>query len=388
MRKNECIAMLLAGGEGRRLGVLTKDLAKPAVHFGGKYRIIDFTLSNCVHSGIETVGVLTQYQPLELTQHLGIGTPWGLDRREGGMHVLPPYVRQKGGSWYKGTANAIYQNMGFIERYDPEYVLIISGDHIYKMNYDLLLEEHKKNRADATIAVISVPWAEASRFGILSVDEEGRVVEFAEKPKKPNSNLASMGVYIFSWAVLKEALIRDEEERGSTNDFGKDIIPKLLKDNARLFSYQFNEYWKDVGTIDSLWEANMDLLENNPPLKLNDRNWRIFSVSPNQPAQYIAPTAKVQGSLINEGCVIEGQVNRSVLFHGARVGEGSFIEDSILMPGAIIGRNVKIIRAIVGEGAVVDDGCQVGSVEAEDIAVVGSGETIRLEAELKEAEPV
>lgn len=388
MRKNECIAMLLAGGEGRRLGVLTKDLAKPAVHFGGKYRIIDFTLSNCVHSGIETVGVLTQYQPLELTQHLGIGTPWGLDRREGGMHVLPPYVRQKGGSWYKGTANAIYQNMGFIERYDPEYVLIISGDHIYKMNYDLLLEEHKKNRADATIAVISVPWAEASRFGILSVDEDGRVVEFAEKPKKPNSNLASMGVYIFSWSVLKEALIQDEEERHSTNDFGKDIIPKLLKDNARLFSYQFTDYWKDVGTIDSLWEANMDLLQEKPPLQLNDRNWRIFSASPNQPAQYIAPNATVRGSLINEGCVVEGEVNRSVLFHGTRVGEGSFVEDSILMPGAIIGRDVKIIRAIVGEGAVVGDGCQVGSIEAEDIAVVGSGETIRLEAELKEAEPV
>jgi glucose-1-phosphate adenylyltransferase len=388
MRTNECIAMLLAGGEGRRLGVLTKDLAKPAVHFGGKYRIIDFTLSNCVHSGIETVGVLTQYQPLELTQHLGIGTPWGLDRREGGMHVLPPYVRQKGGSWYKGTANAIYQNMGFIERYDPEYVLIISGDHIYKMNYDLLLEEHKRNQADATIAVISVPWAEASRFGILSVDEDGRVVEFAEKPKKPNSNLASMGVYIFSWSVLKEALIRDEENRSSSNDFGKDIIPTLLKDNARLFSYQFNDYWKDVGTIDSLWEANMDLLEDKPQLMLNDRSWRIFSVSPNKPAQYIAPNAKVQGSLINEGCLVEGTVNRSVLFHGACVGEGSLVEDSILMPGAIIGRNAKIIRAIVGEGAVVGDGCTLGSMEAEDIAVVGSGEAIHLKAELKEAEPV
>jgi glucose-1-phosphate adenylyltransferase len=388
MRKNECIAMLLAGGEGRRLGVLTKDLAKPAVHFGGKYRIIDFTLSNCVHSGIETVGVLTQYQPLTLTQHLGIGTPWGLDRREGGMHVLPPYVRSKGGSWYKGTANAIYQNLGFIERYDPEYVLIISGDHIYKMNYDLLLEEHKKNQADATIAVISVPWADASRFGILSVDEEGRVVEFAEKPKKPNSNLASMGVYMFTWAVLKEALIRDEAERHSTNDFGKDIIPKLLNDDARLFSYQFNDYWKDVGTIDSLWEANMDLLEDEPPLQLNDRSWRIFTASPNQPAQYVAPNAKVQGSLINEGCVIEGQVNRSVLFHGARVGEGSLIEDSILMPGAVIGRNSKIVRAIVGEGAIVGDGCQVGSRDSEEIAVVGSGETICPEMELKEAEPV
>mgnify|MGYP001251309691 CR=1 FL=1 len=388
MRKNECIAMLLAGGEGRRLGVLTKDLAKPAVPFGGKYRIIDFTLSNCAHSGIETVGVLTQYQPLVLTQHLGIGSPWGLDRREGGMHVLPPYVRQKGGTWYKGTANAIYQNLGFIERYDPEYVLIISGDHIYKMNYDLLLESHKKTGADATIAVISVPWADAGRFGILSVDEEGRVSEFAEKPKKPNSNLASMGVYMFTWSVLRDALVRDEANRQSSNDFGKDVIPTLLAEGARLFSYRFDGYWKDVGTIDSLWEANMDLLEEKPSLRLNDRSWRIFSANPNQPAQYVAPTASVQGSLINEGCVVEGVVNRSVLFNGARVGEGSLVEDSILMPGAVVGKNARIVRAIVGEGAVVEDGCQVGAADEEEIAVVGSGETIRPKAELKEAEPV
>ncbi|WEK55560.1 MAG: glucose-1-phosphate adenylyltransferase [Candidatus Cohnella colombiensis] len=386
MRKNECIAMLLAGGEGRRLGVLTKDLAKPAVPFGGKYRIIDFTLSNCVHSGIETVGVLTQYQPLVLTQHLGIGTPWGLDRREGGMHVLPPYVRQKGGTWYKGTANAIYQNLGFIERYDPEYVLIISGDHIYKMNYDKLLDAHKKNKADATIAVISVPWADASRFGILSVDEDDRIVEFAEKPKKPNSNLASMGVYMFSWSVLKDALIHDEATRGSSNDFGKDIIPTLLDEGARMFSYRFDDYWKDVGTIDSLWESNMDLLEEEPSLHLNDRSWRIFTASPNQPAQYIAPAAKVRNSLINEGCVVEGTVNRSVLFPGAQVGEGSVVEDSILMPGASIGRNARVVRAIVGEGAVVEEDCKVGSVDSEEIAVVGSGETIQLQ--LQEVEPI
>lgn len=386
MRQNECIAMLLAGGEGRRLGVLTKDLAKPAVPFGGKYRIIDFTLSNCAHSGIETVGVLTQYQPLVLTQHLGIGTPWGLDRREGGMHVLPPYVRQKGGSWYKGTANAIYQNIGFIERYDPEYVLIISGDHIYKMDYDLLLETHKGNRADATIAVISVPWAEASRFGILSVDDDGRIVEFAEKPKKPSSNLASMGVYMFSWQVLKEALIRDEANRSSSNDFGKDIIPTLLADGARMYSYRFDGYWKDVGTIDSLWESNMDLLEEQPQLQLNDPSWRILTASPNQPAQYIAPTARVQGALINEGCFVEGDVTRSVLFPGVQVGEGSVVEDSVLMPGAVIGKNARIVRAIVGEGAVVEDGCQVGAQDAEEIAVVGSGETVKVE--LQEVEPV
>ncbi len=388
MRKNECVAMLLAGGEGRRLGVLTKDLAKPAVPFGGKYRIIDFTLSNCVHSGIETVGVLTQYQPFALTRHLGIGSPWGLDRREGGMHVLPPYVRQKGGTWYKGTANAIYQNLGFIESYDPEYVLIISGDHIYKMDYDLLLEAHKNNDADATIAVISVPWADASRFGIMKADEEGRIVEFAEKPKNPASNLASMGVYMFNWPVLKESLIRDEANAQSSNDFGKDIIPTLLAEDARLFTYRFDDYWKDVGTIDSLWEANMDLLEERPSLQLNDRSWRIFTANPNQPAQYVAPSAKVRNSLINEGCVVEGEINRSVLFNGARVGEGSLVEDSILMPGAVVGRHAKIIRAIVGEGAIVGDGCRVGGVDSADIAVVGSGKTISLTAEDKEAETV
>jgi glucose-1-phosphate adenylyltransferase len=388
MRRNECIAMLLAGGEGRRLGVLTKDLAKPAVHFGGKYRIIDFTLSNCIHSGIETVGVLTQYQPLVLNQYLGIGSPWGLDRREGGMHVLPPYVRSKGGTWYKGTASAIYQNLGFIERYDPEYVLIISGDHIYKMNYDLLLEAHKANRADATIAVITVPWADASRFGILSVDDQDRVVEFAEKPKKPAGNLASMGVYMFSWPVLREALIRDEAEKSSSNDFGKDIIPAMLNEHARLFSYRFDGYWKDVGTIDSLWEANMDLLDEDPALQLNDRSWRIFSVNPNRPAQYVAPHAKVSCSLVNEGCFVQGEVNRSVLFQGVTVGEGSLIEDSVIMPGATVGNGARIIRAIVGEKAVVGERCLVGSFDSQEIAVVGSGETVLAETELQEVEPV
>jgi len=385
MRRNECIAMLLAGGEGRRLGVLTKDLAKPAVHFGGKYRIIDFTLSNCVNSGIETVGVLTQYQPLVLNQYLGIGSPWGLDRREGGMHVLPPYVRQKGGVWYKGTANAIYQNMGFIERYDPEYVLIISGDHIYKMDYGKLLDSHKSNRADATIAVIPVPWADARRFGVLSVDEEGRVVEFAEKPKQPKSNLASMGVYMFSWPVLREALVQDEADGHSANDFGKNVIPKLLREGARLFSHRFEGYWKDVGTIESLWEANMDLLEEEPALNLNDREWRIFSVNPNRPAQYLAPGASVRGSLVNEGCVIEGDVNRSVLFHGVKAGAGSLIEDSVIMPNAVVGPGARVIRAIVGEGAVVGEGCRVGSVDSAEIAVVGSGDVVQVENPILEA---
>lgn len=386
MRRNECIAMLLAGGEGRRLGVLTKDLAKPAVHFGGKYRIIDFTLSNCIHSGIETVGVLTQYQPLELNQYLGIGAAWGLDRRDGGMHVLPPFVRSKGGTWYKGTANAIYQNIGFIERYNPDYVLIISGDHIYKMDYSLMLEAHKRNRADATIAVITVPWAEAGRFGILGVGEGDRITEFVEKPKKPPSNLASMGVYIFSWPVLREALQRDEANKNSDNDFGKDIIPMLLQAQSRLFAYRFDGYWKDVGTIESLWEANMDLLADEPALKLNDRNWRIYSVNPNHPAQYVAPGATVISSLVNEGCLVSGIVRRSVLFHGVKAGEGSLIEDSVIMPGATIGAGARVVRAIVGEGAVVGSGCSVGSADSADIAVVGRGEILTSDNERREAE--
>jgi glucose-1-phosphate adenylyltransferase len=388
MRRNECIAMLLAGGEGRRLGVLTKDLAKPAVHFGGKYRIIDFTLSNCVNSGIETVGVLTQYQPLVLNRYLGIGTPWGLDRREGGMHVLPPFVRQKGGVWYKGTANAISQNIRFIERYDPEYVLIISGDHIYKMDYNELLHTHKTSRADATIAVIQVPWEEASRFGVLSVDEGGRIVEFAEKPKQPKSNLASMGVYMFSWRALREALLQDESDSGSSNDFGKDVIPALLRNGSRLYSHRFEGYWKDVGTIDSLWEANMDLLEDKPALDLYDRSWRIYSVNPNRPAQYISPYASVESSLINEGCVVEGRVSRSVLFHGVRAEAGCLIEDSVIMPHAVIGKGATIIRAIVGEGAVVGEGCTIGSYDSPEIAVVASGAEIETLQSHEEANPV
>ncbi|MDF2720440.1 MAG: glucose-phosphate adenylyltransferase [Paenibacillus sp.] len=387
MRK-ECVAMLLAGGEGRRLGILTKELAKPAVHFGGKYRIIDFTLSNCVHSGIDTVGVLTQYQPLVLNQYLGIGSSWGLDRREGGMHILPPYACQEGATWYKGTANAIYQNIGFIERYNPEYVLVISGDHIYKMDYDLMLEAHKRNRADASIAVITVPWADASRFGIMSVDEDGRIVEFAEKPKQPMSNLASMGVYIFSWSVLREALLRDEANAQSSNDFGKDIIPTLLHDGARLFSYRFNDYWKDVGTIESLWEANMDLLDDEPSLKLNDRSWRIFSVSPNRCAHYVSPEAVVQSSLVNEGSIVEGEVNRSVLFHSTRIGKGSVVSESVIMPNATIGKGAKVIRAIVGEGAVIGDGAQVGSFDSEEIAVVGSNHSVYAPLPLKEAKTI
>ncbi|RXZ78792.1 glucose-1-phosphate adenylyltransferase [Paenibacillaceae bacterium] len=386
MARNEMMAMLLAGGEGKRLGVLTKDLAKPAVHFGGKYRIIDFTLSNCAHSGIDTVGVLTQYQPLVLNQYLGIGSPWGLDRRDGGMAVLPPYVKSKGGTWYKGTANAIYQNMGFIDRYDPEYVLIISGDHIYTMNYDTMLAHHKQQGADVTIAVLEVDWKEASRFGLMDVDEDGWVTEFQEKPKVPTSNLASMGVYIFSWPVLQQYLIRDEANRQSSNDFGKDIIPMMLADNVKLSAYSFTGYWKDVGTIESLWEGNMDLLSESPGLNLNDKDWRIYSVNPNRPAQYIAPDAEVVSSLITEGCFVEGSVQRSVLFHGVQVGANALIKESVIMPGAKIGSNARIYRAIVGEGAVIEANVTIGDPDSASITVVASDEYIGYHKALQEVE--
>jgi glucose-1-phosphate adenylyltransferase len=366
MRSKECVAMLLAGGEGKRLGVLTSNLAKPAVHFGGKYRIIDFTLSNCTNSGIDTVGVLTQYQPLVLNSYIGIGSSWDLDRKYGGVTVLPPFMEQKGGDWYKGTANAIYQNIGFIENYDPEYVLVISGDHIYKMDYDKMLNFHKEKKADATIAVIEVKWEETHRFGILTVDSKQVIKEFNEKPKDAKSNLASMGVYIFSWKALKEYLIRDEENSDSSKDFGKDIIPLMLQDQAQLFAYPFEGYWKDVGTIESLWEANMDLLDENNGLNLNDKNWRVYSVNPYQPAQYIAPNAIVKSSLVNEGCAIFGEVEHSVLFYGVQVGEGSVIKDSVIMPNAKIGNHVTIVKSIIGENTVVEDGAIVG----------GNGETV------------
>jgi glucose-1-phosphate adenylyltransferase len=378
LQKKECVAMLLAGGEGKRLGSLTMNLAKPAVPFGGKYRIIDFTLSNCTNSGIDTVGVLTQYQPLVLNSYLGIGSPWDLDRKEGGVSVLPPFVKQKGGDWYSGTANAIYQNIGFIEQYDPEYVLIISGDHIYKMDYDKMLKFHKENKADATIAVIEVKWEEASRFGIMNTDSNNRITKFDEKPKQPLSNLASMGVYMFSWHALKKYLIQDAGKAHSNNDFGKDIIPDMLKDQMSLLAYPFEGYWKDVGTIHSLWEANMDLLETEPQLNLNDRSWRIYTLNPNQPAHYIASNAKIKRSMINEGCIVFGEVDHSVLFYGVRVGDGSQIKDSVIMPNVKIGKNVTVYRAIIGEGSVLEDGCIVGDPSAPNapITLIGDNETV------------
>jgi len=376
MGRKEMIAMLLAGGEGKRLGVLTKDLAKPAVHYGGKYRIIDFTLSNCAHSGIDTVGVLTQYQPLVLNGYLGIGSPWGLDRRDGGMSILPPFMKQKGSMWYKGTANAIYQNMGFIDRFDPEYVLIISGDHIYKMDYDHMLQEHKRSGADVTISGIQVDYKEAKRFGIMHIDEDQRITSFEEKPKVPTSNLASMGIYIFSWPVLQQYLIRDEANRLSGNDFGKDIIPAMLHDGVSLHAYLFEGYWKDVGTIESLWEANMDLLTDRPALNLNDRDWRIYSVNPNRPGHFAAPDAVLSNSLVTEGCMVEGTVHRSVLFYGVQAGADSIIEQSVIMPNVRIGQGARIYKAIIGEGAIIADGITIGNQDSGSITVIGSDEYV------------
>ncbi|MFD1955900.1 glucose-1-phosphate adenylyltransferase [Paenibacillus thailandensis] len=386
MARKEMIAMLLAGGEGKRLGVLTRDLAKPAVYFGGKYRIIDFTLSNCAHSGIDTVGVLTQYQPLELNRYLGIGSPWGLDRRDGGMTILPPHVKQRGGVWYKGTANAIYQNISFIERYAPDYVLVISGDHIYKMDYEKMLAEHKRKGADVTIAGFEVDWKEASRFGVIHVDDEDRIIAFEEKPKTPTSNLVSMGVYIFSWSVLHSYLVYDEANRSSSHDFGKDVIPAMLQDGLRLFSYKFQGYWKDVGTIESLWEANMDLLDGRASMDLTDEEWRIYSVSPNQPAHYIAEEGEAAGCLVSEGCVIEGRVHHSVLFYGVHVGARSDIQDSVIMPGVRIGKGARIHRAIIGEGAVIEDGASIGDPYDGGITVVAVGEYVANNQWLEEVE--
>ncbi len=372
MVKKECVAMLLAGGQGSRLGVLTRHVAKPAVPFGGKYRIIDFTLSNCANSGIDTLGVLTQYQPMALNAYIGIGSPWDLDRRHGGVSVLPPFVRADGGEWYKGTANAVYQNIDFISAYNPEYVLVLSGDHIYKMDYAAMLEYHKERKAAATIAVIGVPWEEASRFGIMDLDEEGRIVEFAEKPDEPKSNLASMGVYIFNWSVLRQYLEADERDAESANDFGKNVIPRMLNAGEPLFGYRFEGYWKDVGTLESLWEANMDLLGDAPELDLNDRHWRVYSVNPTQPPQYIASEACVHNSLVNEGCMVYGEVQHSVLFPGVKVGRGSVIRDAVLMPNVEIGENVTIQHAIVGTSTTIDAGAVVGTPRREKkLTVIG-----------------
>lgn len=356
----EIIAMLLAGGQGSRLYALTQNLAKPAVPFGGKYRIIDFPLSNCINSGIDTVGVLTQYQPLQLNEYLGNGQPWDLDRIHGGVYVLPPYQKIANSDWYTGTANAIYQNINFINRYAPEYVVILSGDHIYKMDYSKMLEFHKEKQADCTIAVMEVPWEEASRFGIMACDEDKKIYEFAEKPKEPKSNLASMGIYIFTWSKLKKYLEEDEANPESENDFGKNVIPAMLQNGERMYAYAFQGYWKDVGTIDSLWEANMDLLDPNVPLDLYDDAWKIYARNPVMPPQYVAEGAVTQNSMISEGCIVEGDVDFSILFAGVTVEKGAVVHDSIIMPGSVIKAGAVVEYSIVAENVVVGENAQVG----------------------------
>ena len=375
LRKKTCVAMLLAGGQGSRLGILTKNVAKPAVPYGGKYRIIDFPLSNCTNSGIDVVGVLTQYQPLELNAYIGSGAPWDLDLTNGGVFVLPPYQKGKSGEWYRGTANAIYQNMAFISQYNPDYVLILSGDHIYKMDYNDMLNFHIRHKADATIAVREVPWADASRFGIMNTDADDNIIEFEEKPKNPKSNKASMGVYIFTWEKLRQYLIADEADKKSSNDFGKNIIPTMLADKQVLCAYSFNGYWKDVGTIESLWEANMDLLSTPMHIDLHDKKWRIYARNPGMAPHYIAKGATVNDSLITEGCEVYGTVDHSVLFAGVTVEEGANVRDSVIMPGAVIHRGAVVRRAIVAENAVVGAGTFVGEAEG-NIAVIGQNVTL------------
>ncbi|MBE7024078.1 MAG: glucose-1-phosphate adenylyltransferase [Clostridia bacterium] len=386
MKSKECVAMILAGGQGSRLGILTKNIAKPAVPFGGKYKIIDFPLSNCAHSGITAVGVLTQYQPLELNTYIGNGRPWDLDRNDGGVYVLPPYVSAEKGEWYKGTANAIYQNIGFVDGFEPEYVVILSGDHIYKMDYSKMLKAHKKAGAAATIAVIEVPWDEASRFGIMNTDENMNIVEFEEKPKKPKSNLASMGVYVFTWSVLKKYLIEDENDPKSDNDFGKNIIPKMLGDGEKMLAYRFDGYWKDVGTIQSLWEANMNLLADNPGYALDDANWKIFSRNPAAPPQYLAPSSRVKNCYVTEGCEIYGDVENSVIFRGVTIEEGAVVRDSVVFPGAYIGKNAKLEKTMIGSNAHISADAVIGSGDedavddfkntkicSDDITLIGPG---------------
>lgn len=383
--KKQCVAMLLAGGQGSRLGILTADVAKPAIPYGGKYRIIDFPLSNCTNSGIDVVGVLTQYRPLLLNAYIGSGSPWDLDLAHGGVYVLPPYVTGKSGEWYSGTANAIYQNIQFIEQFNTDYVLILSGDHIYKMDYNKMLQFHIQNEADCTIAVREVPWEEASRFGIMNTNEDKSISEFEEKPAHPKSNKASMGVYIFTWEKLRQYLVADAEDPNSSNDFGKNIIPKMLDDQQRMFAYDFEGYWKDVGTIESLWEANMDLLTLPMPIDLYDAKWRIYGRNPGLAPHFIAEGASVRNSLITEGCEVYGHVDHSVIFSGVTIREGATVKDSVVMPGAVIERGAQVQRAIVSEDAVIGAGATVGEATG-NIAVVGTGVHLAAGGEVKAGE--
>ncbi len=373
-KKKECVAMLLAGGQGSRLYTLTEKTAKPAVLFGGKYRIIDFPLSNCVNSGIDTVGVLTQYQPLVLNEYIGNGQPWDLDRSVGGVMVLPPYQGIGSADWYKGTANAIYQNLNFLDRYDPEYVLILSGDHIYKMDYSAMLDFHKEKGADCTIAVLDVPLEEASRFGIMNTRDNGEIFEFEEKPKHPKSTNASMGIYIFTYSKLRKYLVEDEANPASENDFGKNIIPAMLGGGEKLYAYPFEGYWKDVGTIASLWEANMDLLGNPPAFDIHDKKWRIFSRTPALPAQYIGKGASLSSSLVTEGCEIYGTVENSVIFSGVYVAPGAVVRDSVIMRDVTIGEGAVVQYSIVDSSVSIGKDAKIGTPKEENkgIAVIGA----------------
>lgn len=382
--KKKCVAMLLAGGQGSRLYALTQNRAKPAVPYGGKYKIIDFPLSNCIHSGIDTVGVLTQYEPLELNAYIGNGATWDLDCMSGGAYVLPPYVKGKKGEWYSGTASAIFQNIHFIEQYDPDYILILSGDHIYTMDYEKMIDAHEERGADATIAVMEVPMAEASRFGIMNTDDDMRIVEFEEKPPVPKNNLASMGIYVFSWKKLREYLIADNQDPNSSNDFGKNIIPNMLNNGEKMFAYLFSGYWKDVGTIDSLWEANMDLLAEKPELDLHDDNWRIYGRNLVLPPHFVGEEALVRNSILCDGCNIYGTVENSILSPGVTVEKGAVVKDSIIMQQTVIRSGSSVTRAIIDEDVTIMEDAKIGGDGK--ITVVGSELTIPKGAEIKEGE--
>ena len=381
--KKECVAMLLAGGQGTRLYSLTAHVAKPAVSFGGKYKIIDFPLSNCINSNIDTIGVLTQYQPFALNQYIGNGQPWDLDRLNGGVYVLPPYMKSAKSDWYKGTANAIYQNIEFIDKFSPDYVLVLSGDHIYKMDYSDMLDYHKKSGADCTIAVINVSLEEASRFGIMNTNPDGSVYEFEEKPKNPKSTNASMGIYIFTWSVLKKYLIEDEAKPDSHNDFGKDVIPAMLAGGQKLFAYRFDGYWKDVGTIKSLWEANLDLPDQSTGLNLEDSSCKISARNAAEPPHFVGDHAEIENSLVTEGCEIDGTVKNSVISSRVEICRGALVEDSNVMPGAVVKEGAQVRYAIIGDDAVIEEGAIVGGeqegVPVEDIkiTVVGPGAVVR-----------
>lgn len=372
--KTEMVGMILAGGQGTRLGKLTKNMAKPAVPFGGRYRIIDFTLSNCANSGINNVGVVTQYQPLALNHHIGNGASWGLDGINAGATILQPYSSSEGSKWFEGTAHAIYQNISYLDQLDPQYVLILSGDHIYKMDYEEMLENHKRNNASLSVAVIEVPMKEASRFGIMNTDDNNRIIEFEEKPDEPKSNLASMGIYIFNWGRLRNILTTSYAKDSSMNDFGKHVIPAYLDSGETVVAYRFDGYWKDVGTIDSLWEANMEFLRPDMELNIRNKAWRIYSKNPISPPHFVTETGSAKNSLISDGCYIAGDVNHSVLSDGVQVKEGAKITDSIVMSGATIGKNVSIHKAIIGEDAIIGDNAVIDGTE--EIAVVGYSEVI------------